>query len=116
MFINKPKLNYYALIILFICSLFNYAFLVTWLYSVEWKDDKWRMNWEGCATFNLRYYIDIYLQELRKSTKNHNQNSRSPDQVYSNYTRVYIYSRAEHNYNNYNFYLLAVLNQQYINR
>jgi hypothetical protein len=34
-----------------VCNLFKDAFSVTFirLYSVEWKGDRWMMNWKGCG-------------------------------------------------------------------
>jgi hypothetical protein len=31
----------------FICSLFDDAFSVIRLYSIEWKDNRWMINWKG---------------------------------------------------------------------
>jgi hypothetical protein len=72
---TSPKIVY------FICSLFNYALSVT-QHNVEWKDDRWMVNWKGCGRKRswpkLRYYPGICLEGPRKTTKNINQNSRSP--------------------------------------
>jgi hypothetical protein len=44
------------------------------LYSVEWRRDKWMMNWKGCGRkwlwHNVRYYSSICLEELGKTTLN----------------------------------------------
>jgi hypothetical protein len=57
----------------FIYDLFNDAFLVIWVYSVEWRGDKWKMNLKGCGRKrswpNLRCYFDIFSGGLRKTTK-----------------------------------------------
>jgi hypothetical protein len=50
------------------------------LYSLEWKDDTWMMNWKGCGRRqsswpNLKYYPSICLQGLRKTTKNLSENT-----------------------------------------
>jgi hypothetical protein len=62
------------------------------LYSVKWKDDKWIMNWKQrgrkWSWTNLRYYPSIWLEGLRKTTKDLNNytwslgqdlNSRPPE-------------------------------------
>jgi hypothetical protein len=44
------------------------------------------MNWEGFVGSGrgliLRYYLGIRLEELRKTTKALNQDSRSPEQIF----------------------------------
>jgi hypothetical protein len=58
----------------FICRLFNDACQQLRLYSVEWNDDRWMMNWKGCGMkwpwSNLKYYPGICLEGLRKTAKN----------------------------------------------
>jgi hypothetical protein len=48
--------------------------LVTHLYSVEWFGWQWTVNCSGCGKKrpwpNLRHNWDVYLDELRKTTKN----------------------------------------------
>jgi hypothetical protein len=65
-----------------ICSLFNDAFQWLRLYSVEWNDDSWMMNWKVCGRkrswHNLMYYSGICLEGLTKPTKNLSQDSRYP--------------------------------------
>jgi hypothetical protein len=57
---------------LFICSLFN----------VEWKGDRWIVNWKGCgrkwSLLNLRHFWNLPGGTLRKTTKPLFQDSRSP--------------------------------------
>jgi hypothetical protein len=51
------------------------------IYSVEWEDDEWRMNWKGCerkrSWSNLRYFPGIFVEGPRKATQNLSQDSRS---------------------------------------
>jgi hypothetical protein len=57
----------------FIYNLFNDVFQWLRLYSVEWKDGKWTMNWKGCGSkrprANSKYYPGICLESLNKNTK-----------------------------------------------
>jgi hypothetical protein len=42
------------------------------------------MNWKGCETKRswpkLRYYLDIFVEGLRKTTRNPSYDNRSPGQ------------------------------------
>lgn len=52
------------------------------LYSVEWYDERWMMDWSGYGRKRSwpksRYYPYMCLQELRRTTGNLNQASRCP--------------------------------------
>jgi hypothetical protein len=65
-----------------ICSLFNDAFQWLRLYCVEWKGDRWMMNWKGSGRKrswpNLRHYLSICLEGLKKTTKTLNQGYLNP--------------------------------------
>jgi hypothetical protein len=62
----------YLFIYLFVLNLATFSQLLK-LYSVEWKGDKWMMNWKGRARKrswpNPRYCPDIQLEGLRNTTK-----------------------------------------------
>jgi hypothetical protein len=66
----------------FIYDLFNDAFLVIWVYSIEWRGDKWKMNSKGCGRKrswpNLRCYFDIFFWGTEKNHETLNQDVRSP--------------------------------------
>jgi hypothetical protein len=57
-----------------VCSLFNNAFLITRLYSIKWRDDKWMLiekELEGSSHgLILRYYLSICPEGLRKNHEN----------------------------------------------
>jgi hypothetical protein len=63
-------------------SVYLTTFSVAKINSVEWWDDKWIKNWKESWRKrpwpNLRYCPGICLQGLRKTTRNLNQDSRSP--------------------------------------
>jgi hypothetical protein len=43
---------------------------------IKWKECGSKRSWS-----NLRYYPGLFLEKLRKATKNFNQGSRSPNEI-----------------------------------
>jgi hypothetical protein len=68
-----------------IYSLFNNVLSLLGLNKFELIDNNWMINWKGCGNkklwYSLRYYPGIFLEWLRKTTNNFDQDSRSSDQV-----------------------------------
>jgi hypothetical protein len=66
--------------IIFICSLLSMFFqeLKIRMYNVEWKDDRWMMNWKGYGRKrlcpNLRYYLAFAYRNW--------ENQKNPQSTY----------------------------------
>jgi hypothetical protein len=82
--LSRPSLTPMLLIPirLYVCSLFNYAF--QWLrpYSVQWKGDRWVMNWKGCGRKRSWPNVKVVSQHLSLGTEDYEdpQDSWSPCQ------------------------------------
>jgi hypothetical protein len=76
----------YAL--LYFCSLFKDAFSVTQTIGVEWRDEKWMMNWKGFGRKLLWSNFKVLFRHLPGGTvENHeksvSQGSRYPAEIWT---------------------------------
>jgi hypothetical protein len=64
-YLTKAKSGAVVVVVVVVCMWF-----ISRLYSIEWQDVWWMMNWKECERkWSLRYYTGICLEGLRKTRK-----------------------------------------------